>query len=470
MTALPKLVDLPAGVSKHDMDCAIAQQLFAQKLYETALSTVNMVLDEDPDHPWALTLAGRIALLLQKPGLGYNLLKRAMSINPKADIKRNYGAACLGVLRLDEAKRILQELRREKPSDEKALSLLATLAIYQCDPKLAIELGEKSLAMKSDQKDVHESLGYAHLLLGNFEKGWQGYEGFIGASKYRPDKPPHKGCIYWDGAEGLDLYVRGEQGLGDEISFASVLPEIIGRMRSITFDCDEKLGNLFARSFPGVEVHATRKAKTADKPWIAGREFDAWCLVGSLAKYHRNRAEDFPGKPYLVADPELRVQWRALLDTLPGKKVGIAWNGGSRGTFRDRRSLTLDDLLPVLRVPGVSWVSLEYKDPADDIEAFRERHGISIKHWPRATQTEDYDDTAALVSELDLVITVCTAGVHLSGALGKQCWVFVPNKPRWFYGMQGRTSPWYASVEYFRQEKEWPLHEMARRLAEFAHA
>lgn len=456
------------GTSKADLDCAIAQRLFDAKKYEMALTTCNMVLDDHPEHPWALTLAGRCALMMQKPGLGYNLLKRAMAILPKPDIKRHFASACIGVLHLEESKRILQELRRERPQDEKALALLCLLAVYDCNPRLAIELGEKSLAMKADQKDVHESLGYAHLMLGDFEKGWDGYEKFIGASKYRPLKPPYEGCPYWDGSDGIDIYYRGEQGIGDEMSFASILHEVAPRMKSVTFDCDEKLGGLFRRTFPDVEVHPTRKLKSNEKAWLTDRKFDAWALIGSMAKYRRPNAAAFPGKPFLVADPSRRVQWRALLDTLPGKKVGIAWTGGSRGTFRDRRSLSLDDLLPILRVPGVSWVSLQYRDPTEDIEEFHEKHGIEINHWARAAESNDYDDQAALVAELDLVITVCTAVVHLSGGVGTKCWVLVPSKPRWFYGLEGSRSPWYGSVEMFRQEKDWPLHEVARRLAEFA--
>lgn len=466
MTApLPSYIQSP---TKADLDCALAQRLFDAKQYESALVTVNMVLDDEPEHPWALTLAGRVSLMLHKPGLAYTLLKRALAVCPKPDIKRNFASACIGVLRLDEARKVLQELRRERPQDEKALALLCLLAVYDCNPKLAVELGEKSLAMKPGQKDVHESLGYAHLLMGDFAGGWEGYEKFIGASKYRPIKPPYEGCPYWDGAEGIDLYLRGEQGIGDEMDFASILPEIVPKMRSVTLDCDEKFGGLFQRTFPDVEVHATRKSRSSEKAWLADRKFDAWALLGTLAYHHRKAVDAFPGKPYLIADPSRRVQWRALLDTLPGKKVGVAWTGGSRGTFRDRRSLSLDDLLPVLRVPGVSWVSLQYKDPSDDIEMFHEKHGIEVHHWARAAESNDYDDQAALVAELDLVITVCTAVVHLAGALGTPCWVLVPNKPRWWYGMEGERSPWFSSIEFFRQTTDWPLHAMARRLAEFA--
>lgn len=464
-----KTVPLPPRATTADIDCAIALQFEEQGKLENALQVANNVLDDEPDHAMALLIAGRICTKMSRYGLAYNLLKRSLSFQDRYDTRTNLSAACIGMQRLDEAKRLLQEARRIRPNDEKSLALLCLLAVYDCNPRLAIDLGEKSLALREGQKDVHEYLGYAHLMLQEWEQGWQGYENFIGASRYRPLKPPHDDCPYWTGAESIDLYVRGEQGIGDEISFASILPEIMPRMKSVTFDCDEKLGGLMQRSFPDAEVHSTRKAKSAEKDWLAGRKFDAHCLIGSFAFHRRKSAADFPGVPYLVADPQRRIQWKALLDSLPGKKVGLAWVGGSRGTFRERRSLTLDALLPILKTDGVSWVSLQYMDPTDDIREFEAAHGIKIHHWPRAAESQDYDDQAALVAELDLVITVCTAAVHLSGALGKKCWVLVPQKARWFYGMHGRISPWYSSVEMFRQEQDqWPIEEVSARLKEFA--
>jgi hypothetical protein len=155
---------------------------------------------------------------------------------------------------------------------------------------------------------------------------------------------------------------------------------------------------------------------------------------------------------------------RALLDTLPGPKIGIAWTGGLKNTFAARRSLSLEALLPVLSVPGVSWVSLQYKDPTAEIEAFQKAHGIAIKHWPWIAQSDDYDNQAALVAELDCVVTVTTAACHLAGALGKKAFVLVPSRPRWFYGQSGATLPWYESLRMFRQTTQWPIENVRNAL------
>lgn len=464
-----KKVEIPQSASKAEIDCAIAHQYEEQGKLEDALQVANGVLDDDPDNAVALLIVGRVCLKMHKYGLAYNVLKRSLGFKERYDTRINVAAACIGMQRLDEARRITQELRRSKPNDEKSLALLCLLAVYECNPRLAIDLGEKALALKANQFDVHESLGYAHLMLGEWADGWKGYELFIGHSKYRPIKPPHDGCPYWAGEEGIDLYVRGEQGLGDEITFASVLHEMQPRMKSITFDCDEKLGGLMRRSFPSAEVHSTRKGKNADKGWLAGRKFDAHCLIGTFASHRRRRTEDFPGTPYLVADPERRVQWRALLDTLPGKKVGIAWTGGSRGTFAGRRSLSLETLAPLLATPGVSWVSLQYQDPTDDIREFEESHadwGVKIHHWARCTESADYDDTAALVAELDLVISVPTAVCHLAGALGKECWALTPLRPTWFWCLKDGAMPWHKSIKIIRREDEEQPHKEIAQIRE----
>jgi ADP-heptose:LPS heptosyltransferase len=230
----------------------------------------------------------------------------------------------------------------------------------------------------------------------------------------------------------------------------------------ITYECDARLEGLMRRSLPGVEVHGTRFVE--DKPWKA-ETFDAVTLTGSLCMQYRQKDEDFPRKAFLVADPERRAQWRVLLDKLPGRKVGIAWTGGLDNTFKHRRSFNLEGLLPILKTPGISWVSLQYNDPEKEIAEFAAKHGIEIKHWERAVgKGVDYDETAALVAELDCVVSVTTAMVHLCGALGQKCYVLVPNRNRWFYSSTTSKHRWYESLELFKQVDKWPIEKLAAKL------
>lgn len=408
-------------------------------------------LTKDPDNAMALFVAAYACMKAERNGIAYIYLKRAVEILPdKESIWNNLGMACVGMQRLEEAERCLRKALELRPGFKAALNNLALLSVYDCQPDLALKYAKQSLAQDENQWDVAETKAYAHMMLGQWKEGWEGYEKMIGHSKHRKWKPTKPDIPAWNLETGV-IHIRGEQGVGDEISYASILPSVKGH--KVILECDRKLEGLFKRSFPEFEVYGTRFEN--HRPWD-NRKIDYHLLIGSLGKFFRLKNEDFPREAFLKPDPERCLQWRALLDTLPGKKIGIAWTGGLANTFRGRRSLDLEALLPILSVPGISWVSLQYQDPTEELEQFENKHGIKIHHWKRGPESKDYDDVAGLVNELDMVISVCTAVVHLSGALGKECHVLVPSKPRWWYGLSGKDSVWYKSLVFWRQKgKDW---------------
>src|SRR5687767_2230002 len=140
-----KSIPLPENAPKLERDVAIAHGLEASGDLEHALQLANEVLNEDPEHPVALLLAGRVCMKTSRYGLAYNLLKRSLSLQERYDTRANLAACCIPLYQREEAKRILQECRRMKPNDERALALLCLLAVYDCNPRLAIDLGEKAL-------------------------------------------------------------------------------------------------------------------------------------------------------------------------------------------------------------------------------------------------------------------------------------------------------------------------------------
>lgn len=410
-----------------------------------------------------LSLLGHIYIAAKRWGMANIFCRRALEVGHpnfgRGELSRLYNNLGLTFVELPrqaaEADRCLRKALKLDPQNAEAMSNLATLAMRECEPQACVYWAEKALALNGDIAAARQDKGYANLMLGNWPEGWAGYEEMVGHQRGGM-RDEH----YWDGTPCDDLLVCGEQGLGDEISFASILPDAM-RDNRIELECDARLYGLFKRSFPDLPVHKDRFER--DPAWRRGREFKARCLIGSLAQRYRLKDEDFPGTPFLVADPERRQQWKVLLDALPGKKIGIAWTGGLPSTFKHRRSVTLETLLPILKTPDVSWVSLQYKDPSAEIAEFEAKHGIRIHHWARCTEAKDYDETAALVAELDLVITVTTAVVDLAGALGVPCWVLVPSKPHWRYSLTGDDKVWYKSVRLFRQQKDWK--EVVERIA-----
>lgn len=292
-------------------------------------------------------------------------------------------------------------------------------------------------------------MSMCNLALGRWD--WENYNLNIGKIKDRKEIT-YKGEPRWDGTKGKRVVVYGEQGIGDEINFASCIPDL-QKDCEVLIDCDKRLEGLFRRSF-GVPTFGTRYKD--EHRWAEKEQIDAHVAVGALPQFYRKKDEDFPGTPYLVPNPVMQVQWRALLDSLgPRMKVGIAWNAGRPHTFGERRSIPLETLAPLFEL-DCDFISLEYRPPEG-----HEKYGIH--HWPWGVECYDYDQTAALVAELDLVISVTTTVHHLAGALGKECWVLVPERSLW---QQNRdVFPWAKSVKLFRQKGSWPIQTLVQKLS-----
>ena len=314
---------------------------------------------------------------------------------------------------------------------------------------------EHALALRPDFPLALFHRALTRLTLQDFERGWPEYETRRTARRESLAAVAPR----WDGAPlaGRTILLRMEQGLGDEIMFASILPEMIRMSGHCVVECDPRLRALFSRSFPDATVFSALPDRSL--PYrIASRQFAFETDMGSLPLILRRSAADFPHREaYLNADPERVAHWRERLAQLgPGLKVGISWAGGVRKTRRALRSIDLPQWLPVLSTPGARFVSLQYTpEAATETAAMDARHGIRIAHWPEAI--EDYDETAALVCALDLVISVCTSVTHLGGALGRPVWVMTPYSPEWRYGFSGEAMPWYSSVKLFRSPAyaEW---------------
>lgn len=323
----------------------------------------------------------------------------------------------------------------------------ALLALGRADEAMAAY--KRSLKVLPNYPDASFHLGMLNLMRGRYRDGWAGFE-----YRFRIPRGTRRPCEpRWNGTSlrGRTLHVLREQGLGDDIMYSSCYPQLISDARHCVIECEPRLEKLFARSFP--EATFVPIVDNAIKVDVFKREdVDVRIFSASVPGFLRNSLRDFPDhKGYLKADPQRMAYWRSKLDGLgTGLKVGISWKGGTVYTHRMRRTLSLDKLLPLFSVPGVRWVNLQYGERDSDIAALRERHGVKIADWPEAIDG-DYDETAALVSGLDLIISVCTSVIHLGGALGRPVWVMVPFAPEWRYGLHGENMPWYPSVLLWRQ-------------------
>ncbi len=397
----------------------------------------------------------------------------------------NLGAVCLRQGSLDEAERSLARALELAPDSADAQLRMGHLLLERREPERAAQRYREVLRLRPELAAGHTSLGFTFDVQGRFEqamacyeralaldpddiqahlnrsalwllqedyaRGWDEYEWRLRDPAQAPlhERFPQP---RWDGSPlaGRRILVYGEQGLGDQIMVASCLPEVIAQAAHCVVDCDARLAGLYRRSFPQASVHGGGPSDPTS--WLAqAGPVDVALPASSLPRFLRRSAAAFPRHAgYLRAAPERVAAWRARLAALgPGRKIGLSWRGGVPQTNRGTRSIPLADLLPVLRTQGAHFVNLQYGPSADELAALRLGHGIEVHHWPEAI--DDYDETAALASALDLTLTVCTSVAHLAGALGRPAWVMAPVRPEPRYGFAGESMRWYPSLRMFRQ-------------------
>lgn len=291
------------------------------------------------------------------------------------------------------------------------------------------------------------------LSLGEFAAGWPLYEWRYWDAEALESAPPHRVPLpKWDGCDlaGRKIVACGEEGIGDEIMFASCVPDLLGQAASVLLVCAPRLAPLFARSFPQAEVRAAYDKVTVLEP---RDEFDFRIALPSLPQYLRPDAESFPGHPYLKADAQAIADWRERLSALGDKpRIGISWRGGLNPRDRVARSLELSQLRPLFECTGVVLVDVQYGDHADEAAGFAAAGGGALVSFPEVDPLRDMDDFAALLSALDLVISVDNSTAHLAGALGVPTWVLLPSLADWRWQVSGERSVWYESARLWRQE------------------
>ncbi len=445
-------------------ELAEAERLRLDGKPDEALAIASAFLNDHYGFIPAMVLAAHILIDCERLGLAHAIMLAASKIAPDEPIIWNNLGICFEKAQiLDEAEKCFVKALGRAPNDPLTLTNLGFVYLQLGQAEKSINCSEKAMRLAPKIPHARFNLGQAQLLQRNWKEGWANYEANLGRHQGRKERV-YGTVPRWTGINGMTLIAYGEQGIGDEMSFASCIPDL-QKENTVIIECDKRLEGLFRRSF-GCTVYGTRYKKAA-LHWPLKHEIDASVAMGSLPGFYRNSLAEFPGTPYLVADPERRLQWRALLASLgPKPKVGIAWTGGLKRTASIRRSLELEDLLPVLK-QDATFISLQYKD-CPEIVPLYEKYGIPIHHWPHATQTQDYDDTAALVAELDLVITVQQSAVHIAGGLGVPTWVLIPKAPLWRYGLTGTELPWYKQTKLYRQKQDWvhTIAEVAKDLRE----
>lgn len=438
----------------------------AQEKLEAAVGCYQRALALRPDLVPAHYNLGNVLQAQAKPDEAASCYERALALEPgKVEAHHNLGNALQAQDKLDEAVACFRRLLALDPGYVKGHYSLgcALQALGKIDEALAKYKMARAIEPAFAQAGFSESL--AQLSQGNFASGWRNFEWRWQTKDHDTPMRPYAQPL-WSGeklASG-NLLIWGEQGIGDEVMFAGLIPEVIRTGNHCLLDCDPRLKAVFARSFPGVEVVSSRDPgrESTDDVQL---DFAAHLPSGSLPGLFRPARAAFAAtkSPYLLADPAQRQQFRARYSQADGQKlVGLAWYTNNRKTGR-QRSIALPALSPLFKVPGIQWVSLQYGNH-DALENEAAAGSVPILIDSSVDQFVDIDRFASQIAAMDLVLTIDNSTAHLAGALGVRTWVLLPFACDWRWLQQREDSPWYPSVRLFRQLQRGDWESVVKRV------
>jgi hypothetical protein len=368
------------------------------------------------------------------------LMRRAVVLAPGvADYHANLAMLLSTLGRFDEAIPEYRQAMVLEPNLPDVFNNLGNLLRETGQPAEAESFFRKAMALQPSEV-ARWNLSFMLLARGEFAEGWPAYESRLSMNGFPARKFPQP---MWDGRDlgGRTILLHAEQGMGDTFNFIRYAPLVHQRGGRVIMLCQPPVHRLLA----------TQTQLGVDQ-WISEIQplppFDVHCPLLSLPGIFGTTFESIPNTvPYLFPDPALANRWRDRIAQLPGLKVGLVWKGSPTPIHNRKRSTTLAELAPLFAVPGVSFISLQKGEPPVQANTFPA--GATL--IDSTSDLADFADTAALISTLDLVISIDTGVAHLSGALGKPTWVLLPFVPDWRWFHDRSDSPWYPTMRLFRQ-------------------
>lgn len=346
--------------------------------------------------------------------------------------------------RLEKAIFCYEKAIQIEPSNAAAYNNMGSAFQDQGKIDMSIEKFDQALKLRPEHAETHFNRALALLVRGDFLEGWKGYEWRFKKPDWKTAYPELYKIPRWDGScfSGKRLLVHHEQGHGDNLQFIRFLPMVKARGGTVIFESSRPLLRLF-RNFPGIDELLERTPANS-----SSEEFDLYIPLLSLPGIFETTLETVPGEvPYLHADPGEAESWRTRLGN-GGFKVGIVWAGNPEHKNDHNRSCALDHFLPLADIPSVRLYGLQKEITAGGKASSRGMLPDNL-----GEHLDDFANTAGVLENLDLLISVDTSVAHLAGAMGRPVWLLLPFAPDWRWLLNREDSPWYPTMRLFRQMK-----------------
>ncbi len=417
-----------------------------------AATALNAALALRPDWPDALEGFAALSLSLGKTEKALSFARRALQAEPgRIPCLELAGYASERLGEYEIAGAYYHQAAKLRP-DAATVSKLATALQRMGRHEDAIVAFRHALKRTPESAALQHAYGVSLLALGRLSEGWPlyakrlaGVSGETSRAGQRPLTAPPQA--------GMRVVAWADQGIGEQLLFASLVPDLIATGATMALECDYRLAPLLQRSFPGVTVRAHTDPPD---PALAAFPDGRFCL-SDAATWFRRDFGDFPQhRGYLTAEPDLTAALRAKYRSghrTPRPLVGIAWRRADGSPLSDAKSVALGRWGPILHVAGCTFVNLQYGDVGAEIAAASKSSGVRILSDPTIDPLMNLDAFAAQVAAMDLVISTSSTTVHMAGALGRPAWTILPMGvgSLWHWFLDRDDSPWYPGMRLFRQ-------------------
>ena len=432
---------------------------------DNAVTSYEKALDLDPQYAGALSNLGMALICQNKLKEAAEKLQKAVSLVPNsAEFLNNLGILFNRQGLFEQAVTASERAIAIQPDFVEARNNLGTALMELGRFSEAEAAFERAIVIDTECAEAHHNRSLVLLLTARFEEGWCEYEWRWRHGGFSTPLRPFSQA-WWDGSlEGVTkLLVWAEQGIGDEVQFSGLIRQILSRGIHVIVECDRRLVTLLQRSFPNIIVvertnppiplledpTITHQIPMVSIPRVLGLSPDSMSFQS----------------PFMIPDEKQRDRFRCEYKRdSESLLVGISWRSGN-AQEGPKRSVSLEQWGPILKVAGTRFVSLQYGLCSRELQAAYDRFSVRVLEDQRINPLVNLDSFAAQVAAMDLVISVDNSTVHFAGALGIDVWTMLPSEPDWRWGLKGDKTRWYSTMRLFRQEQRGNWEHVISRLA-----